>query len=176
MVYLVIMIRRIILLIFSSLPLFAPAAYCQTESEIEAEYARRIQQEMLYGVYIPADLEEAYDELSRLADPAGIIEFKSAPEDSIRRKLHFGLGRWIMINWGLEEGSRISHHLRLKGVSVPDDMVRIIIVTWHRKLNNLPTKLEEEIALVKERMEAEKARRDADKTEILLEKRPHKEK
>ena len=169
------MIRLVILLIFCGLPLFAPAVFSQTETEMEAEYARRIKEEMLFGVYIPADLEEAYVELSRLADPAGLKEFISAPEDSIRRKLHFGLGRWIMINWGLEEGSRISHHLKLKGVSVPDDMVRIIIVTWHRRLNNLPTKLEDEIAMVKVRMAEEKAKRDADKTEILLEKRPHKE-
>ena len=101
--------------------------------------------------------------------------FKTAPEDSIRNKLHFGFGKWIKTNWELEEGSRISHYLKLKGVSHPDDMVKVIIVTWHRKLNGRPLMLEEEIAAVKLRMEQEKARRDKDKQVIILEKRPHKE-
>ena len=147
----------------------------QTEAEIEANYNKRIKEEMLFGVYIPADLEDAYRELERLSDPQGLVEFKTAPEDSIRRKLHFGFGRWILSNWGLEEGSRISHHLKEKGVSVPDDMVRIIIVTWHRRLNGKPAKLEEELALVRKRMDAEKAKRDADRKVTVIEKRPHKE-
>ena len=80
-----------------------------------------------------------------------------------------------MTNWGMEEGSRISHHLKGMGVSVPDDMVRIIIVTWHRRLNGKPPRLEEEIALVKSRMAAEKSKRDADKKEVVIERRPHKD-
>ena len=147
----------------------------QTAEEYEANYAKRIQQEMIYGVYIPADLDDAHNELSRLADPKGLASFKSSPEDSISRKLHFGFGRWILLNWGLEEGSRISHHLKSKGISFPDDMVRVIIVTWHRKLNDRPLLLDEEIKKAEMRMKAEKARRDKDKEVILLEKRPHKE-
>ena len=147
----------------------------QTAEEFEANYSKRIREEMLNGVYIPADLEDAYAELTRLSDQEGLLTFKNAPEDSIRRKLHFGVGRWILTNWGLEDGSRISHHLRLQGVSLPDDMVRIIIVTWHRKLNNRPLLLQEEIAQVKARMEADKAIREKDQKIIVIEKRPHKE-
>ncbi len=147
----------------------------QTPEEFEANYAKRIREEMLFGVYIPVDLEDAYSELNRLSNPQALGGFKNAPEDEIRRKLHFGLGRWIMSNWGLEEGSRISHYLKLKGISIPDDMVRVIIVTWHRKLNGKPIMLEDEIALIKVRMDAEKAKREANKEVIVLEKRPHKE-
>lgn len=147
----------------------------QTPEEFEANYARRIKEEMIYGVYIPVDLEDAYNELNRLAEQQGLIEFKTAPEDSIRRKLHFGFGRWIMTNWGFEEGSRLSHYLKEKGVSVPDDMVRLIIVTWHRKLNGRPLNVEGEIAAIKERMAAEKLKRERDQKVIILEKRPHKE-
>ena len=73
----------------------------QTAEEYEANYAKRIKEEVLYGVYIPADLDDAHNELTRLADPQGLAAFKSSPEDSIRRKLHFGFGRWIMLNWAL---------------------------------------------------------------------------
>ncbi len=147
----------------------------QTEAQIAEIYAKRIRTEMINGVYIPVDLADAHSELSRLADPAGLTSFRRAPEDEIERKLHFGLGRWILTNWGLEDGSRISHYLKLKGVSVPDDMVRIIIVTWHRKINKRPMMVEEEIAAAKKRMDEAKAKRDADRKVISVETRPHKE-
>jgi hypothetical protein len=174
MVYLSVMARLYKAFLF--LVLIIPfSIHAQTETEFEANYAKRIKLEIINGVYIPADLDDAFNELNRLADPKGLAEFKSAPEDSIRRRLHFGLGRWIMINWGMEDGSRISHYLKTKGVSLPDDMVEYIIVTWHRKLNNQPLKLEEEIAMIQKRVEEAKAKRDEKKTVISTEKRPHKE-
>lgn len=150
----------------------APA---QTPEEYQANYAKRIKLEMINGVYIPFDLDDAFSELERLSDPKGLAEFKAAPEDSVRRKLHFGLGRWILINWGFEEGSRMSHYMKGRGVSIPDDMVEVIIITWHRKLNGLPVKFEEEVALIDKRKAEEKAKREQKKEVIILEKKPHKE-
>jgi len=150
-------------------------SFAQTAEEYEANYAKRIKLEMINGVYIPSDLEDAFSELSRLSSTEGLAAFKAAPEDSIRRKLHFGLGRWILINWGLEDGSRISEYMKKKGVAIPDDMVEVIIVTWHRHLNDQPLKLKEEVAIIDERLEQEKAKRDSTKEVIILETRPHKE-
>lgn len=147
----------------------------QTIEEYQANYAKRITQEMINGVYIPSDLDDAFSELVRLSDPKGLAEFKVAPEDSIRRKLHFGLGRWILINWGFEEGSRMSHYMKGRGVSLPDDMVEVIIITWHRHLNKRPLKFEEEVAIIDKRKAEEKAKRDSLKEVIILEKKPHKE-
>ena len=161
-----------LLAIFFGLGLSASA---QTPEEFQANYNKRIKLEMINGVYIPADLEDAFTELTRLSDPNGLKEFKTSPEDSIRRKLHFGLGRWILINWGLEEGSRFSHHMKGRGVSLPDDIVEVTIITWHRKLNNKPLGFEQEVALIEKRKAAEKAKRDAQKEVIVIEKKPHKE-
>src|SRR5688500_12549564 len=169
------MLRFAFFLILSVMTFLAMPVYGQTPEEFEANYTKRIKEEMLYGVYIPANLDDAHAELSRLAEAEGLIAFKIAPEDSIRRKLHFGFGRWIMTNWGLEEGSRISHYLKSKGVSIPDDMVMVIIVTWHRRLNGRPDRLEEEIAIISKKMEELKAKRDENKKVISVEKRPHKE-
>lgn len=169
------MIRSFIITLIVVFSAFIAPARSQTEAEIEAIYQERIKQEMINGVYIPVDLEDAHQELERLADPAGLASFKKAPEADVARKLHFGLGRWIMVNWGIDQGSRVSHYFRQKGISVPDDIVRVIIVTWHRKLNGHPQKLDEEIAVIKKKMEEEKARRDADKKITVIEKRPHKE-
>ena len=80
-----------------------------------------------------------------------------------------------MINWGLEEGSRISHYLKEHGVTFPDDMVEVIIVTWHRQLNNQPLRLEDEVARIEKRLAEEKAKRDAESKITVIEKRPHKE-
>jgi len=152
-----------------------PQAKAQTEAEYQAEYAKRITMEMINGVYIPVDLDDAFSELNRLADPKGIAEFMSAPEDSIRRKLHFGLGKWILVNWGLEGGSRISHLLKQKGISLPDDMVEFLIVMWHRQLNDQPLQSEVEIEKIQKRMAEDQKKRNEDKKVIILEKKPHKE-
>jgi hypothetical protein len=175
MVYLVIMLKQQLLLVLVLFLGIGVNSFAQTEAEFEANYAKRIKEEVINGVYIPVDLEDAFNELTRLADPSGLVAFKASPEDSIRRKLHFGFGRWIMNNWGLEEGSRISHYMKLKGVPIPDDMVRVIIVTWHRQLNGRPLNLEDEIALITKRMALEKAKREADRKVIVVDKKPHKE-
>lgn len=175
MVYLSIM-KRVIAGIWILFFLFhAGIVAGQTEAEIEAAYAKRIQLDIIDGVYIPSDFEDAFAELNRLGEAKAIAYFKNAPEDSIRRKLHFGLGRWILMNWGFEDGSRFSHYLKLKGISVPDDMVEIVILAWHRHLNGKPLALEPEIALIEERRAKERAAIEAAATKTVIDKRPHKE-
>jgi len=105
-------------------------------------YEWRIEQPFLYDVYIPANEEEAFSEIQRLAEGPGLEKFKSAPEDSIRRRLHFGIGKWMMKNWQLMEGSRLSNHLSQKGLTYPDDMVEYLIVSFHRHLNGRERKEE----------------------------------
>lgn len=153
----------------------AIASFGQTAEEYEANYTKRITQEVINGVYIPFDLEDAFTELNRLSEASGLAKFKNASEEVIRRRLHFGLGRWILVNWGFEDGSRLSHYLRDKGISYPDDMVRVTIVSWHRYLNGKPLQLEDEIAAIEKRIQEEKAKRDAQRTWISSEKKPYKE-
>jgi len=149
-------------------------AYAQTPAEYEANYAKRIKLEQINGVYIPIDLEDAFSELDRLADPAGKAAFKNAPDTSIA-KTHFGLTQWVQLNWGLDDGSRLSHYLKSKGIFRPDDMSRIIVLTYHRRLNGKPLMLEEEAAIIAKRTEEEKAKRDSLRVITIIEKRPHKQ-
>ncbi|MEP6796204.1 MAG: DUF6794 domain-containing protein [Saprospiraceae bacterium] len=146
----------------------------QTPKEFEANYAKRIKLEMINGVYIPVDLEDAFSELTRLSDAAGIANFKNAP-DSLIAKSHFGLVKWVQLNWGLDEGSRLSHYLKLKGISVPDDMARVIVLLYHRHLNGQPLMFEAEVAKIAKRMDLEKMKRDSTQVIKIIEKRPHKE-
>lgn len=145
-----------LLISLASLSLFSQPDY---EKEFLAEYERRISQEYLDDVYIPADLEDAIEQIKKLADPDIVAEFKAAPEDIIAVKLHFGLGKWMMVNWGFYEGSRLSHHLKSKGVSFPDDMAQLIIISFHRHLNGVPLDTETLAAAYTEKRYLEQQKR-----------------
>jgi hypothetical protein len=141
----------------------------QTEAAFDTEYARRIQLEEIDGVYIPSDLDDAFAELNRLSDPSGIAKFRDSPEDTIRSKLHFGLGRWMIHNWGFYEGSRLSHYLKQLGLDHPDDMARFLIVSYHRHLNDVPLQVDEQVAAYRTIREEEIRERERRK-EVIHEK------
>lgn len=133
------MIRCTFLLLATVILGFHQSSTAQNGSQDPLDdYDWRIQQEYLMDVYIPEDEEDAFRELKRLGEQSGLTKFRNAPEDSIRRKLHFGLGKWMMKNWQLMDGSRLSHSLKKQGLLHPDDMVEYLIVTFHRHLNDRP--------------------------------------
>lgn len=115
-----------------------PAGPPETREQYERAYQRRIKQERLYGIYIPKDLADAFNELNKKIDAESEQKFKSAPEDVVADRLFFSLGRWIIHNWGFYGGSRFSVYLKDLGLSHPDDMARFIIITYHRNLNRVP--------------------------------------
>ena len=120
--------------------------YSQSEEEKEYNriYEQRIQLSRIDGVYIPANIEEAFEELQSLSEPAGLVKFKQAPEAVVAAKLKGGLGRWMLINWGFYEGSRLSHYLKSLGVHHPEDMSQLLLVSFHRHLNQRPLRLKEQ--------------------------------
>lgn len=130
-----------------------------SEKEYQIQYQKNIKKSKINGIYIPRDLDDAFKEIIALAPEDAILNFKGGEELVVAKKLHHGLGKWILMKWNLEEGSRYSHHLKQKGLSFPEDMVQFTIRAFHRHLNNV--KLEEEI-LVKEytdkRLEEQKER------------------
>lgn len=133
----------ILLTAFVILPLLSRAQVDSFETVFNLQYEKNIKKERLNGVYIPRDMEDAFIELERLSDPAGIQKFRSAPEEVVERKLHFGLGKWMIVNWNFYDGSRFSHYLKEMGVSHPDDMAQFTIVSWHRHLNGKALELVE---------------------------------
>jgi hypothetical protein len=109
-----------------------------TSTEFEQQYQWRIQQEILNEIYIPKDLTDAFVQLNRLVDTPSKEKFKTATEEEAARKLHFSLGRWMIVNWGFYEGSRLTVFLNQIGLRHPDDMARFLIITYHRNLNRKP--------------------------------------
>ncbi|MFD0999948.1 DUF6794 domain-containing protein [Ohtaekwangia kribbensis] len=106
------------------------------------EYKKRIQQDSIDHVYIPADLQDCFKQLDKLLSSADKQSFANASENSLD-KYHMGLGLWIRNNWGLWKGSRLSNHFNKLGVFHPDDMSGIVIRFYHRYLNGHELKLDE---------------------------------
>ncbi len=122
-------------------------AQSEQDREYYEEYNNRIIQSRIDGVYIPKDLDDAFSELIRLSEKEAIDKFTAAPEEIIATKLKGGLGRWMLINWGFHEGSRLSHHIRTLGIQHPEDMAQFLLVSFHRYLNKKPLDVEGQAAI-----------------------------
>lgn len=109
----------------------------------EKQYQQRIKKDVINGVYIPADLAECFVELNKKISKESKAKFKVMSEAEAATKLHFSLGRWIWHNWSFYEGSRLSVYLNKVGVHHPEDMARLIIITYHRYLNKKPLEVKE---------------------------------
>lgn len=109
-----------------------------TPEQYREQYAWRIRQEKLDGVYIPVDIQDAFAELDRKIDQASQAKFAALPEEQAFRRLFHSFGRWIVRNWGLYEGSRYGDYLKQAGLSHPEDMAEFTIVSYHRHLNDRP--------------------------------------
>lgn len=120
----------------SIMPLASPAQnFANTPEEYDSVYAVNIRLSTINGVYIPVDLDEAHEKLIELSPTESVESFRNADEIQVCEKLHFGIGRWMILNWNFYEGSRLSHALKQKGLLHPDDMAQFILRTFHRKLN-----------------------------------------
>ena len=106
-----------------------------SKTEIEKNYKERIEQSQIAGQYIPKDLPDAIAELNKLTDQSSRDKFKQLNEFNAEHKMYFSLVRWVCTNWGMYEGSRISHYLKEVGISYPEDQAVAIIIAWHRTLN-----------------------------------------
>lgn len=101
-------------------------------------YNANIKKSKLYGVYIPRDIDDAMAKLIELTTEEARKPMLKVNEDTIARKLHFGLGRWMEYNWNFDEGSRFSHVLREKGLTYTEDMTRFMLITFHRHISGKP--------------------------------------
>lgn len=147
-------------LLFAGLSLFGQSeSPLDSEADFENQYAWRILQERLNGVFIPRDLANSFEELNRLIDPADRQKFKTLPESDAVRKLYFSLGRWIIQKWGFYEGSRLSHYLRQLGIYHPEDMSQVVIVSYHRYLNRLPLEVKTQVQAIQEKRKQENEER-----------------
>lgn len=99
------------------------------------------------GIYIPEDLLDALAELDQMLSPEAKQEMLDIFDDKmVVGVYHFGLGMWIRNNWGLWGGERLAAWFNDRGITHPDDMSGIILVSYRRHLKGEPLKLDEQIA------------------------------
>ena len=96
--------------------------------------------------YIPIDLNDAISFFECKWPKEDLDSFKNKEENTATAELHFGTGMSIRNSWKLWAGtSGISKYFRDLGIHHPDDMSSIILTSLHRKLNEKPIGLKEQI-------------------------------
>lgn len=111
--------------------------FADSKATYDSLYAINITKTKINGVYIPKDVVDAHKRILKLTPAESIVKFKSGPEVEVCKKLHFGIGRWMIVNWNFYDGSRLSHVLKEKGLLHPDDMAQFVLRTLHRHLNKV---------------------------------------
>lgn len=96
---------------------------------------------------IPKDLETALVILERLLEPNDLHKIKEHFDSGT---YHHNLGRSIRNNWKLWSDSALSSWFKGVGIHHPDDMSAIIIDSLHKKLNDQPINLDEQIKIYQE--------------------------
>lgn len=137
------MMKKILLLSICLIG-FSFAGVSQTERDsIQKEYEERILLTRIDGIYIPADIFDALEQLDQKTSESSKEKYKNASEDEIVKLMRYRLGFWMKQNWALSSGSRLSHSLREYLVQSPDEAVDFILIAWHRHLNGKDLELNE---------------------------------
>lgn len=94
----------------------------------------------------PASIDEAILYFEKKWSDKQKENFRNTPEKKAVDELHFSVGVWIRHEWikTNKDSSLLKQFYRL-GISDPNDMSNIILTSLHRKLNNEPIELEEQV-------------------------------
>lgn len=94
----------------------------------------------------PKNLDEAMTFVLEKWKQADRDKFKNMPEDDAVDDTYLSVGMWIRNNWihGRRDTMLTAYFNKL-GIHAPDDMSAIILTSLHRKLNNRPLRLEQQV-------------------------------
>lgn len=135
--------------------------FTRGEAEYLQQYEKNIKKSRINGVYIPATLKDAFDELTELSTAEARAKFKSGEERLVSERLSRGLGQWMIVNWNFFEGSRFSHYLKTElGVNHPEDMAQVVMIAFHRYLNERPLGVKELSKEFEEKRRAQNRKKD----------------
>lgn len=90
----------------------------------------------------PKSLMEALDALTKASHPDGIESFSQTPEKELGDRYVKTLGKTISVEWNLIGDSSLSSYFKNEGIEDIDQMVKIVILAFYRKLNSLECDLE----------------------------------
>jgi hypothetical protein len=142
-------------------------------SAAEQRFQENITKDRINGVYIPKNLEDAFVQLNKLIDPKAKASLLKIPEEVAASKLHFSLGRWMIVNWNFYEGSRFSNYLSSAGITFPDDMADFMIRAYHRHVNAQPVDFKT-LAIAYREMRKAAHQKDMEDAKVVKETRAKK--
>lgn len=119
--------------------------FVDKEKKLEEKQKIKYDTDTINGVYIPKDLADCFAQINSFWDDSTKMQVKNLEEREFTSKVHLGFGMWIRNNWQLWGGSRLSKYFNDLGIFHPDDMSGIILVSYHRHLNNQEPNLEAQI-------------------------------
>lgn len=102
---------------------------------------------IIENIYIPKDIEDCFNELSK----PDYIKIKTLlltiSEDNINSKFKGTADFWF--KWHFHDASRLTTYFNCLGINQVGYMQRIILITFHRRLHNLPIRFNEELTKYK---------------------------
>jgi hypothetical protein len=125
-----------------------PVAEEERKREIEKEeieYLVRIKQDSIDHIYIPSNIDDCFLQLNKIMSYTAKKEFAAKKEHHVIGEYHLGLGLLMRNNWGLWNGSRLSHYFNELGVSHPESMSSVIMISYHRYLNKKDIRFQEQL-------------------------------
>jgi hypothetical protein len=96
-------------------------------------------------VSIPSNLPAGLVQLKKELPEDEILYFQKKKEEELNQLYNFGVGDWIQRHWKLTSPSQLTEYFNQKGLTDPEWMLRVIVVSFHRDLNHQPIRLEEQI-------------------------------
>lgn len=97
------------------------------------------------GIYIPANLEDCFDQINSFWNDSAELFISNRTEDKFTAEEHFGLGYWMRNNWELWGESRLSRFFNELEIYHPDDMSGIILTSYHRQSAGKDIELQKQI-------------------------------
>ncbi|REC77211.1 hypothetical protein DRF60_12425 [Chryseobacterium elymi] len=119
--------------------------YIKLQKQLDDKNKIKYITDTINKVYIPKDLEDCFVQINIFWNDSIKAKVRTWEENEFTGKVHLGFGMWLRNNWQLWGGSRLSKYFNNLNIYHPDDMSGIILLSYHRHLNNREIKLEEQI-------------------------------
>lgn len=132
-------VKKILFLIFLVLLIKGTKA----QMVIVRDDTTHIRDSMISGIYIPKNIEECFNELSKPNYQKLNSLLSTIPENDINKEFNGTGDFWL--NWHFQDASRLTKYFNDLGICHPKNMQNIILYTYYRKLHNEPIKFEEEL-------------------------------
>jgi len=120
-------------------------------AELRAQWVQidttHINEAVINGFYIPKDIEDCFNELSKPEYSKIKSLLLTISENDIKKKFKNAPDFWH--NWYFYEASRLTRYFNALGIMYQKSMQDIILHTFYRKIHDIPIKFKEEVAKYK---------------------------